>query len=110
MEPTNYSTQEDCSSESSRPNLPNDQKVTPKQLWNAFKEIINHGEFQKLTSLMRYHSKWSPLIETLINLAVAGLLILVLLKLVDNQYIDRSSFGVMFGTVFGYLLSWRFGK
>jgi len=80
------------------------------EFWRHVKYFLNHNEISALLKLYRYQTKWSYLIETVITLLVALFLILSLIWLVDRDYIDKGSFGVMFGTVFGYMLSWRFGK
>jgi len=78
------------------------------------KQLLEHKEISPWLSTLRevfaFNKKWADLIETVITLIVAGFLVLILIWLVDHSYLDKSSFGVMFGTVFGYLLSWRFGK
>jgi uncharacterized membrane protein len=81
-----------------------------KEFWEKVKYLLNHKEISELLKLFRYQTKWTYLIETIITLIVAVFLIGSLIWLVDNDYIDKGSFGVMFGTVFGYMLSWRFGK
>ncbi len=81
-----------------------------KVIWEKIKYLLNHKEISELLKLFRQQTKWSYLIETIITLIVALTLIGFLIWLVDHDYIDKSSFGVMFGTVFGYMLSWRFGK
>lgn len=81
-----------------------------KEFWDKAKYLLNHKEISKLLDLLRFQSKWTYLIETSITLIVAIFLIGSLIWLVDKCYIDKGSFGVMFGTVFGYMLSWRFGK
>lgn len=80
------------------------------EFWEKVKYLLNHKEISELLKLFRQQTKWKYIIETLITLAVAVFLIGSLIWLVDNEYIDKGSFGVMFGTVFGYMLSWRFGK
>lgn len=80
------------------------------ELWGKIKYLLNHKEISELLKLYRSQTKWNSLTETIITLVVAVFLICSLIWLVDNNYIDKSSFGVMFGTVFGYMLSWRFGK
>jgi hypothetical protein len=80
------------------------------EFWRHLKDLLNHKEISDLLKLFRYQTKWTYLIETVITLLVALFLILLLIWLVDREYIDKGSFGVMFGTVFGYMLSWRFGK
>jgi hypothetical protein len=81
-----------------------------KEFWEKVKYLLNHKEISELLKLFRHQTKWTYLIETVITLVVAVFLIGSLIWLVDHDYIDKGSFGVMFGTVFGYMLSWRFGK
>ncbi len=81
-----------------------------KEFWEKVKYLLNHKEISELLKLFRNQTKWAYLIETGITLVVAVFLIGSLIWLVDHDYIDKGSFGVMFGTVFGYMLSWRFGK
>jgi hypothetical protein len=81
-----------------------------KELWDKVKYLLNHQEIIKLLDFFRSQYRWANLIETFITIVVAIFLITILICLVNNNLIDKGSFGVMFGTVFGYLLSWRFGK
>ena len=81
-----------------------------KEFWEKVKYLLNHKEVSHLLKLFRHQTKWAYLIETVITFVVAAFLIGSLIWLVDHEYIDKGSFGVMFGTVFGYMLSWRFGK
>lgn len=81
-----------------------------KELWDKVKYLLNHQEIIKLIDFFRSQYRWANLIETFITIVVAIFLITILICLVNNNLIDKGSFGVMFGTVFGYLLSWRFGK
>lgn len=81
-----------------------------KEFWDKVKYLLNHQEISRLLELFRTQYRWTYLIETFITLSVAGLLIGTLIWLINHDLIDKGSFGVMFGTVFGYLLSWRFGK
>lgn len=82
--------------------------------WDKIKYLINHEQVGSTLDLLRlvvkHDRKWSHIIETIVTLIVAALLISTLIWLVDNEYLDKGAFGVMFGTVFGYMLSWRFGK
>jgi hypothetical protein len=87
-----------------------DLKLSEKEFWHKVKYLLNHKEISELLRLFRHQTKWTSLIETAITLLVAIFLICSLIWLVNYQYIDKGSFGVMYGTVFGYLLSWRFGK
>jgi hypothetical protein len=81
-----------------------------KEFWDKVKYLLNHQEISRLLNLFRSQYRWANLIETVITIIVAIFLITILICLVNNNLIDKGSFGVMFGTVFGYLLSWRFGK
>lgn len=81
-----------------------------KEFWEKIKYLLNHKEVSQLLKLFRSQTKWTYLIETVITFVVAVFLIVLLLWLVEQDIIDKSTFGVMFGTVFGYMLSWRFGK
>lgn len=81
-----------------------------KDNWDKVIYLLNHQEISRLLELFRTQFRWSKLIETIITIIVAIFLIIVLICLVRYNLIDKGSFGVMFGTVFGYLLSWRFGK
>lgn len=80
------------------------------EFWDKVKYLLNHQEISRLLNLFRSQYRWANLIETVITIIVAIFLITILIYLVNNNLIDKGSFGVMFGTVFGYLLSWRFGK
>lgn len=81
---------------------------------NPIDEFLNSKEPQKWSRWLRwfasYKWKWSNHIEQLITMCVAGGAIWILIIVKDKDLIDKSTFGVMFGTVFGYILSWRFGK
>jgi hypothetical protein len=81
-----------------------------KEFWDHLKYLLNHKEISQIIALARNQYKWKYIIETSITLLVAGSLIATLIWLINHNLIDKGSFGVMFGTVFGYLLSWRFGK
>lgn len=72
--------------------------------------LLNHKEISDLLKLFRHQKKWTNLIETGITQVVAIFFIGSLFWLLDRNYLDKGSFGVMFGTVFGYMLSWRFDK
>lgn len=85
-------------------------KLSEKDFWDKVEYLLNHKEISELLKLFRHQTKWTYLIETLITIIVSALLICSLIWLVKQNYIDKGSFGVMFGTVFGYLLSWRFSK
>ena len=84
--------------------------IGEKELWEKVKYLLNHKEVSHILKLFRHQTKQVYLIETVITFVVATFLIWSLIWLVDHEYIYKGSFGVMFGTVFGYMLSWRFGK
>lgn len=72
--------------------------------------FLNHRELRKVTSVFIFNFKWKHLIEAVITISVSTVLIIILILLCNWALINGSSFEIMFGTVFGYLLSWRFGK
>jgi hypothetical protein len=80
------------------------------EFWEKFQYVFDHKNVSSLLGLWKFHSKWRHLIESGITILVSAGLISLLFYFWKWEIIDKSSFGVMFGTVFGYLLSWRFGK
>ena len=93
-----------------------DTKQTSREddWWEKVKYFTEHKEFKEWSKVFRkvknFNGRYADPIEQGITISVAAGLILTLIYLNDKGIIDNSSFGVMFGTVFGYLLSWRFGK
>lgn len=82
--------------------------------WNQFKKLLENEEVKKVLGTVRkvwiFKTRTEHLIESIITIVVAGVLIALLGYFVSIGYIDKSTFGVMFGTIFGYLLSWRFNR
>lgn len=69
------------------------------------------GKWSRLLRRIISFSKiWDDIFQTIVTIGIACLVVYILIYTHDHQLIDKSTFGVMFGTVIGYVLSWRFGK
>jgi xanthine/uracil permease len=79
-----------------------------------FAQFLQSKEASNWSRLIRrihsFNKIWDDIFQTIITIGIAIGVVWVLMLVQEKGLIDKSTFGVMFGTVIGYVLSWRFGK
>ncbi len=95
-------------------NTENPEQAASESINDFFATIFQSKELGRWSRLLRrffsFKTIWDDIFQTIVTLVIAILVVLVLVYAQDRNLIDKSTFGVMFGTVIGYVLSWRFGK
>jgi hypothetical protein len=95
-------------------NTGNTEQASNESINDFFTTLFQSKELGRWSRLLRrifsFKTIWDDIFQTIVTLAIAVLVVLVLVYVKDRDLIDKSTFGVMFGTVIGYVLSWRFGK